>query len=83
MKLIPPDSSSQRFLLTPALVIGCLAMTHSHRADFLNRISPIKCMTKFGDVDQAKELVKEVWRLPDAKDGRDWDWQTNALESRA
>jgi hypothetical protein len=80
MKLLASSSPSQKFLLTPALVIGCVAINHVHRADVIERISVIKGVTQFGNAHQATELLKEVWKLIDVRDKRSWDWQNIAQE---
>jgi hypothetical protein len=73
-----PHDPTQTLILAPGLVIGCEAFEKEQRDPVRKALGDVKLYTEYKNTDTALDVLKEVWRLMNAEDERNWDWQSIA-----
>jgi hypothetical protein len=78
LERVPETDCTQTLLLAPTFVIGCAAFEDSQRKRVERAIGVIGEYTNLRNAVPAMEVLREVWRLMDAREEESWDWQTVA-----
>ena len=76
LRALPPDHPAQSVVLLPTFVLACAAFDAAQRGHINDAFARLQAYSGLGNIERAREVVTEVWRMMDASDERSWDWET-------